>query len=99
MESKDLRANFNEIMKTMNNGLDNESTLVITYPLIVKLCLNKNPNKVGNVMTQMCEEEILTTRPHPGLNKVMLACQNTVEPLLLNKEMSVEKDVVVKTIG
>lgn len=99
MEAKDLRMDFSEIVRTMNNGLDNESTLAITYPLIVKLCLNKNPNKIGNVMDQMCGEEVLTTRPHPGLNNVVLACQNTVAPLLVNKQISVEKEVVVKTIG
>lgn len=44
---------FMDIMKLMNNGLNNESTLKETYPLIVKLGLIKNPNNIDRV-TDWC---------------------------------------------
>ena len=97
MEKSKLKDNFDSIMAYMNNGLSNESTLIETYPLITKLCLMKNPDKINNMLEHMHEEEVLTTRPHPGLNDTINICKTSIKPLIEN--MSVEKEVVVKTMG
>ena len=96
METINLKNDFEEIMRTMNNGLHNDSTLYLIYPLIVRLCLVKNPDKIGDVMEHMHTEEILTTRSHPGLNNVVDICLQTVQPLI--NSMSIDKEVVGKTV-
>ena len=96
METINLKNDFEEIMRTMNNGLHNDSTLYLFCPLIVRLCLAKNPDKIGDVMEHMHTEEILTTRSHPGLNKVVDICLQTVQPLI--NSMSIDKEVVGKTV-
>ena len=68
---------FMDIMRLMNNGLNNESNLKETYPRIVKLALLKNPGNIDKVTAWMLPEECFS-RPHPGLNEVVSACQEVV---------------------
>ena len=68
---------FMDIMKLMNNGLNNESTLKETYPLIVKLGLIKNPNNIDRV-TDWILEEACFSQPHPGLDQVVTVCREIV---------------------
>ena len=80
---------FMDIMRLMNNGLNNESTLKETYPRIIKLCLLKNPSNIDKVTTWMLPEECFS-RPHPGLNEVVTACQEIV-PI---NEQTIEQPIV-----
>ena len=68
---------FMDIMRLMNNGLNNESTLKETIPRIVKLALLKNPSNIDKVTAWMLPEECFS-RPHPGLNEVVSACQEII---------------------
>ncbi|MEG2322077.1 MAG: hypothetical protein RSB71_01125 [Bacilli bacterium] len=70
---------FMNIMRVMNNGLNNESTLVMLYPMITKLCLEKKPEQIGNVIEWMLGEEVLS-KPHPGLNDIVGVCKGVVTP-------------------
>lgn len=78
---------FMDIMRLMNNGLNNESTLKETYPRIIKLGLLKNPSKINDVIDWMLPEECFSL-PHPGLNEVVLACQEVVPSMEQNIEQS-----------
>ena len=80
---------FMDIMRLMNNGLNNESTLKDTYPRIIKLCLLKSPSNIDKVTTWMLSEECFS-HPHPGLNEVVTACQEIV----LTKEQSIDQSRV-----
>lgn len=68
---------FMDIMKLMNNGLNNESTLKDTYPLIVKLGLIKNPSNIDRVTAWLLEEACFS-KSHPGLDQVVDICREIV---------------------
>ena len=68
---------FMDIMRLMNNGLNNKSTLNETYPEIIKLALRNNPNNMDKVVAWMLKEECFS-KPHPGLNEVVDTCQSIV---------------------
>ena len=78
---------FMDIMKLMNNGLNNESTLKDTYPLIIKLGLVKNPNNIDRVTAWMLEEACFREH-HPGLDQVVDICHEIVpNKIVQNLEM------------
>lgn len=83
---------FMDIMKLMNNGLYNGSTLKEVIPKISILTMKKNPRNIGHVMNWMLEEESLSN-PHPGLNETIQACKTVIANELQNK-INVEKEVV-----
>lgn len=78
---------FMDIMRLMNNGLNNESTLKESIPRIVKLGLLKNPSNISDVIDWMLPEECFS-HPHPGLNEVILACQDIVPTMGQNIEQA-----------
>ena len=77
---------FMDIMRLMNNGLNNESTLKETYPKIIKMGLLKKPSSIDNLLNWMLPEECFS-RPHPGLNKIIASCQKFVP----KKEQDIEQ--------
>ena len=77
---------FMDIMKLMNNGLNNESTLKETYPRIVKLGLLKKPDSISSLLDWMLPEECFS-QPHPGLNEVVSSCQEIIPSM----EQSIEQ--------
>lgn len=68
---------FMEIMRLMNNGLNNDSTLKEVYPRIVNLSLSLNPSVVDYVSDCQLEEACFSS-PHPGLNEAILASTNMI---------------------
>ena len=68
---------FMEIMKLMNNGIHNDSTLKDVYPMITNLSIAINPDSIDYVSACQLEEVCFST-PHPGLNEAILMSNNIV---------------------
>lgn len=83
---------FMDIMKLMNNGLHNDSTLKDVIPKISALAMRRNPRNIGYVMNWMLEEQCFTN-PHPGLDETIQACKAVIVTELQTR-INVEKEVV-----
>lgn len=75
---------FQEIMRLMNNGLNNASTLRFVVPQIVMLGLEKNPHNIDKVTAWMMSEALLS-EPHPGLDKVNATCTSMIRDYQLEQ--------------
>jgi len=69
---------FIDINRSMNNGLNNNSTLANTTLMIFKLCQEKYPEKLSDLTLFMLPEEAFSN-PHPGLNQVNNFCNEQIK--------------------
>lgn len=79
-----------DIVKVMNNGIRNESTLALSIPMIVKLATLKAPEKLTEIQNWFIPENVLS-RPHPGLDGVLSVCQDVINGINLNQEAVMRK--------
>ncbi len=78
------------IIKVMNNGIRNESTLSLVIPMIVKYATLKCPEKLKNIENWFIPENALS-KPHPGLDGVISVCQDVIKGIDLNQEAVMRK--------
>lgn len=78
---------FQSIMRLMNNGVHNDSTLKESIPAILKFTLRYGNEKANEALEWVPKEEALRSKNgHRGIDDVVNACNDILKSIELQQE-------------